>query len=789
MSRIFYFLILLGMSRLALSQTIHTEGVVFDALTKEPLPGASVQWVGTTQGTTTDTQGRFRMSCVENCRRLLIRSVGYAEQAVDSHSGTLTVSLQPRAEDLQAVVVTASREAQLRTEAPIAIAKLSPTLINDTKPLTINEVINKTPGVVMVNLNNEQHSMSIRQPMTTTAYFLYLEDGIPIRPMGLFNHNALIEQNIFAISSVEVVKGPASSLYGPEAVGGAINFITHRPTAVPTFRVGVQGDQWGYYRLQFGGGAMLTKRLGVYAGGFVSRQRNSWLSNTDYDKIALNLRADYQLTPHTQLVGAMSYNDYDSQMGGSIDSVGFYNRTYQSVADFTYRRVKALRSRLTLTHQWREGAESFITAFHRYNDYAMQPTFAIRWRTGAPTATGEINNTLFHSYGAIAQHSQRFDFLSSKLLIGTTVDFTPTRYSAWSTDLDAVLRPDKRSVERYVFRRERPDLPISSYEADVLNTGLYAQYDLRPLPRLQLTLGARFDRMSFHYDNFLDSTSGSIAYQQWTPKLGLTYDLGRGRGLYANYSRGFAPPGVTSIFRRRTNARPGEDLFYYNLQPAQFDNYELGGWASVLNNRLYLDWAFYHMNGRNEQLNIRQPDNSFDLQSAGRTLHRGLELGLSYKPTTEWLIRIGGAASVHRYVEFTLSNRQTDALRNVDGFQMPNAPRWVSNAEVFYKPRWLKGFRVAAEWQWLTPWYLNQVNTFQYDEKGAFGARGLSVVNLRTGYEWKGLEVFLNVLNLTDELYANNASRGNFATDRTTFTPGAPRTLVWGIQYNVSGKK
>jgi hypothetical protein len=67
--------------------------------------------------------------------------------------------------------------------------------------------VNKTPGVLMVNLGNEQHSMSIRQPMTTNAYYLYMEDGVPIRPMGVFNHNSLLEMNQFTVSSIEVVKG------------------------------------------------------------------------------------------------------------------------------------------------------------------------------------------------------------------------------------------------------------------------------------------------------------------------------------------------------------------------------------------------------------------------------------------------------------------------------------------------------------------------------------------------------------------------------------------------------
>ena len=82
----------------------------------------------------------------------------------------------------------------------------------------------------MVNLGNEQHEMSIRQPMTTKSLFLYMEDGIPIRPLGVFNHNAMNEINIAGIDSVEVVKGAASSLYGSNAVGGAVNFLTAAPS-------------------------------------------------------------------------------------------------------------------------------------------------------------------------------------------------------------------------------------------------------------------------------------------------------------------------------------------------------------------------------------------------------------------------------------------------------------------------------------------------------------------------------------------------------------------------------
>jgi outer membrane cobalamin receptor len=124
-----------------------------------------------------------------------------------------------KSQELENVFITANRTATKRKETPVAISKLTAKTINETKATAVYEIINKTPGVLMVNLGNEQHMMSIRQPMTTNAYYLYLEDGLPIRPMGIFNHNALLEINQYNLQSIEVVKGPVSSLYGPEAVG------------------------------------------------------------------------------------------------------------------------------------------------------------------------------------------------------------------------------------------------------------------------------------------------------------------------------------------------------------------------------------------------------------------------------------------------------------------------------------------------------------------------------------------------------------------------------------------
>jgi iron complex outermembrane recepter protein len=762
-------------------------GYVYDTETKEPLAGATIVVRSSHIGSATNANGYFSIQVPTLTDSLEISFIGYDRQSIVANTQKLAISLSPSVSNLQQIMVTANREAVLRTESPVAISKISPVTINDTKPVLITEIINKVPGVVMLNYNNEQHAMSVRQPMGTSAYFLYLEDGIPVRPMGVFNHNALIEMNVFGISSIEVIKGPASSLYGPEAVGGSINFITHKPTPMPVAKFGLLADQWGYRRMQYAAGGTISKKIGMYVSGFEGQQRDGWQTYSDYDKSSVNVRLDYLLTEKTKLMAAFSGNEYYSDMTGSTDSVAYYTRDYTSTTDFTYRKVHAQRTRFTASHEWNDQNETIVTIGYRDNFIEQNPNYAIRWSSGSTTATGERNRNSFYSKIALVQHRIKFNFLEAKLLTGGSMDYSPTNYWSYRIDLAAQLRPDGKSVEKYSIVQEHPDSYLVNYDANLKNYAAYSQFEINPIQRLKVTLGLRYDKMTFDYQNYLDQSSGTKSYENFTPKIGVTFDLLHDKGVYVNYSEGFSPPGLTSIFRKRPNSSAGNE-FYYSLEPAKFNNFEIGGWAAFFQNKVYVDVAAYKMVGYRELLSVRQQDNSLDYQSAGKTLHRGIEYGLTYKPAEEWLFRFGGTNAIHKFMRFDLSTDSSDKVKNADGKEMPQSPRWIANGEITYKPAFAKGFRIALEWQRIGSWYQDQVNNVKYEDKGFLGLKGVSYLNFRTGYSWKGFEVFTNILNITNEFYANAATRGNGSTDRTTFTPAAPRTFVLGIQYTFVGK-
>ena len=758
--------VLLGITSLAQAQKIK----VLNSITNEPIVGASLK-KGDKIISISNERGEFQ---VKEKGEFTVTALGF--KAAKTTGETSPIFLEESTQTLESVVVTASRQAATRAETPVAIHKIGSALIQDTKALQLTEIINKVPGVVMLDYRNEQHGMGIRQPFGTSAYFLYMEDGLALRPLGVFNHNALIESNLQGLNSVEVIKGPASSLYGPEAVGGAINLITKTAPGIPTAQVGLQVDEWGYNRVQFTAGAQVGKKWSIMTGGYVARQKGSWASNSDFDKSSINVRLDYQFTPKTKLWGSFAYNDYFSQTGGNIDSTGYYSRSYKSPADFTYRSSFSSRSRLTLEHKWSDNANSSLTAFYRDNALGQNPSYSISWTSPAVTASGQVNQNSFKSFGLMGQHSQNFEFLNSKLVAGFLLDRSPNDYWAYKINLAAALRPDKKSVEKFTITQVLPSTFLGNYSAVIWNKAAYAQFDLHPLEKLRLSLGGRFDQMSFDYTNFIDNSTGTKSYEQFSPKLGVTYEASSALGFYGNFSKGFSPPALSAVFRARPAAQAAAtgEKFYLSINPAVFSNYEVGGWASLWKNKVFFDYTFYRLEGNNELLGIRQPDNTTDYQSAGKTLHEGIEYQITIRPNDSWNFRFGGTNAKHTFVDFVLSTRASDALKNVNGKEMPQAPNFIANSEVTYK---YKGARIALEWQKIGPWFQDQVNKVSFE--------GVSVFNLRMGYNYKAYQFFTNILNLGDALYATTATRGNNATDKSTYTPAAPRTVVAGVQIDV----
>ena len=701
--------------------------------------------------------------------------------------GNLVVAQNSKSNDsitntIEEVFVTANKTETKKAEMPVAIHKLSKKTIEETKATSMYELVNKVPGAIMVNLGNEQHSMAIRQPMTTNSYFLYLEDGLPIRPLGIFNHNALLEINQFNLQTIEVVKGPTSSIYGPDAIGGSINLISVNPSLHPSFKIGLQADQFGYKNIAASGSTTFGK-LGVHIAGLYADQKDSWMAYSDYKKANINAKLVYQFNNRTRLIGTVFNGNYNSNMFGSVNESTFLDRNYTSQTDFTYRKSEALRTKLTFEKEWNNNSKTSITTYFRDNKLGQNPSYGIRWTTGQTSAKGEINSNNFKSYGALIQQIQNINILKTEAVAGILYDYSPITYFSNQINLKANLDAGGQTVSKYENLGEN-GVKLADYDSEVKNVAAYIQTKTKLNHDLILTLGMRHDIMDLSYNNYLNNSNGNQKYESTTFKGGLNFIINKNVGYYINYSEGFTPPGVTSIFRLKPGTGGNTGIpadFYYNLKPALFRNYEIGGYANLITNKLTIDYAFYLLNGKNELLNIRQADNSFDYQSAGETRHKGVEFSLNYYHSKQLQFRIGGTTAQHTFVKFDVSAKPTDALKNLDGFEMPSAPKWSGNSEITYKPNWFPNFRIAMECQYVSSYFQDQINTVKYE--------GYTIFNSRLGYKWRNVEVFTNVLNATDKLYAYNVTRANTSNSQATYTVAAPRTFMFGFQYSFDLKK
>ena len=730
-------------------------GKVLDATTNLALGGVTISDLHNKTTVVADRNGNFFLA--GSTDSIMISSIGYHTVKMPVKSPEILVFLKPSFSNLNEIIVSGSREMQKRTEVPVAINVISKTQINDTKATRLDQLINKVPGVFMVDLGNEQHSMSVRQPLGYNNLFLYLEDGIPIRTVGDFNHNALIEINQASLQRIEVIKGPASSLYGSEAVGGAINFITQSPSPLLSGKIQAETGTRGYKRTDFSI-SNTYKKIGLYLGGYYAGQTQPAEEHNDFNKAAVTFRADYSFTNSAKLVTVLDYIDYKTDQKGGLDSAHFYNKDYKSFYRFTYRKANSFRVRSTLSKKWNENNKTSLTIFYRNTSVGQNPFYSIADVSGNPArATGQINDDAFKSYGAIMQHSKTFEKINVKWITGLSIDYSPATYHA------DFINVNKDAAGVY-YQYQTTDSVLTKYNVDLLNSAAYTQFEFTPVSRLKLVFAARYDRLDYSFNNHLAPGAYSGApdannhFDCFTPKIGATYDFGHHKGMYVNYSVGFAPPNINDLYR---------GVQVPVLRPSSYNNYEIGGWFTFADSKGYAEASVYQLEGKNEIVSTRLGDGSYQNENAGITSHKGIEINIKYNAVNDLTFRLGGTVAKHKYVDYVQQGK------SFSGNEMAQSPKYIANGEITYKPSFMKGFRLGVEIQSLGDYFTDPQNTSKY--------KGFTVFNARAGYTYKAFEGWINCINLTNRIYAVTVEKSGYGT---SYRPGQLQTLNVGVAYH-----
>lgn len=244
----------------------------------DPLYGATAQVLPGGQGTATDLDGRLVLVLPKGYPvHVQFSSVGFGTvDTVFLTAPTLPLSLKPNRTALTDVVVSGTLTPTLRTESPIAVEVYTRSfLLADPTPSLFEAMTNVNGVRPQLNCNvcntGDIHINGLEGPYTMVTI-----DGMPI-VSGLASVYGLLGIPNAMIERVEVVKGPAGSIYGSEAMGGLINVITRDVGRAPKLSVDAFSTAWGDLTADLGH----TQRLGAHAKVLTSANVYSFNNRVD----------------------------------------------------------------------------------------------------------------------------------------------------------------------------------------------------------------------------------------------------------------------------------------------------------------------------------------------------------------------------------------------------------------------------------------------------------------------------------------------------------------------------
>ena len=303
------------------------QGIVSDDLAV--IAFTNVYLEGTKLGTSSDENGRYTLKNIPpGTYKLKATALGYRDFSKNIAVGAneklnVPIRLTAASEQLEEMVVTGTLKAVSRSESPVPVEVYSPTFLKKNPTASIFEALQNVNGVrPQINCNvcntGDIHINGLEGP-----YTLVLIDGMPIvsglgTVYGLSGiPNSLIEQ-------IEIVKGPASSLYGSEAVGGLINIITKNALEAPDFAADAFLTGWGEYNLDVGAKIDMGKKTDLLVGinyfnfdELVDNNGDNFTDLTLQDRISIFQKWNFQRESNRifSLAGRFFYED---RWGGEL---------------------------------------------------------------------------------------------------------------------------------------------------------------------------------------------------------------------------------------------------------------------------------------------------------------------------------------------------------------------------------------------------------------------------------------------------------------------------------------
>ena len=618
--------------------------------------------------------------------------------------------------------------------------------------------MSRVSGVWITRASGQEHLTAIRSPVLTGAgscgAFLFLEDGIPVRPAGFCNVNGLFEIATELARSVEVIRGPGNALYGSNALHGTVNVLLPEPGRSHAPGVAVEAGSNDYYRVR---AELPLDDAADWLAAAVFADDGGFRDDSGYSQAKLHVKRRWELA-RDEFTLAFSATGLDQDTAGYILGEDAYadpavNRSNPNPEAFR----EAESQRLYGVWQRTPGPAGLdVRPYLRRSEMRFLQHFL----PGQPL---EENGHV--SGGAIATAS--FGAPGRRTIVGFDADFA-----------DIWLRETQDGpTEGSPFLVEtRPAGKHYDFDVSSLELAAYVQAERRMGDRLSLDAGLRVDYVRYDYDNrMLDGNTrddgtecgfGGCLYTRpadrsdgfvnLAPKLSLAADLGGGTSLYAGLARGFRAPQATELYRLQSGQQVAD------LDSERIDSLEIGLRRSGTD--ASLDVSLYTARKRDS---IFRDAAGFNV-SGGRSRHRGIEVSWDWRITRRWALSADATWARHTY-DFDSAAAQGETF--VSGRDVDTAPRLFGDLELRFEPDGPVDAALA----------LTTIGRYYLDAENRFTYPGHTLAGLRIGVDLGGrYGLVVRINNLADRAIAD---RGDYAFGEYRYFPGRGREYFAELRY------
>ena len=208
-------------------------GTVTDKGSGEALIGATILEVSDqVNGTVTDMNGNFTLTIGEGVTAIIVKYTGYTAQEIDlGSSNTVNIALEVSTLGLDAVVISASRRQEKILDAPASISLITAKQLSNTVAISPSDNLKGMPGVDVMNTGLVQTNVVTRgfNNIFSGALLTMVDNRYAAVPSLRVNVNMFIPTDNSDLERIEVLRGPASALYGPNCANGVLHLITKSP--------------------------------------------------------------------------------------------------------------------------------------------------------------------------------------------------------------------------------------------------------------------------------------------------------------------------------------------------------------------------------------------------------------------------------------------------------------------------------------------------------------------------------------------------------------------------------